>query len=1304
MGGSGSYPNGPGPVPTGGTGSYPQWPGPYPTGTGHLHGPRPFPTAPPNITCSGATLNVLGASLDWWYTETFTYAASTFVTKYAANGTSTGWSIETATTTFDLSSALAQPTCTWTVVYEPYPIYFENGTYVNETLELFEGTCYSTPPPVAASTTILTQSAYSSLNATKGTGSTPDVVITPTPAAVTVPSSAGTFSAGTPFVYFSAYEIISKRAIIPVRGAPSCVETTKVYNMTKPFAFPYQGPNVDGLLEVAAGVTGDVDPAFLSVVSQTAIAGSWVADPTMVIVVEKVFAAQVVPAALSATAFASSTELQTPTATLPPGITTPTSPGTYTIVPPTAIVESSAISLDVPSTSSTSSIQTVVQIVPYHPETFIAHLESSDTTLIVPVTSDVGTITTVISGQEVTATAIQDVTGGGDGSGSGGGSGPGAQVAGGGGSDVSTTIVPFVAHLQSSYVTLDVPVPATETVVTASYSGGIVTATALSGVQQGGGGGGSPASGVGNLVSAVVSAAQPTNAVEVLGNALGNGGSGSGSGGSSGGGSGSGGSSGGGSGGGSSSNNGGSGGESSGSGSGGGGGSSSGNGGSNQNNVGGSGSSSGGSAGQGGAAPVAVITVAGSTATANPTPALVIGGQTVVPGGSPITVGGETISVPASGNAIVVDGTTSALAGAITASTVLNVDGLSVTANPEPAFVIGGQTLQAGGSPITVDDSTLSLAPGATAVVVDGSTSLISQATPGAAGGIPVITVGSRVFTANAATQYSLGPGATLTPGGVVIVSGTTISLAPGATIVVINGQPEILIAPAATAAPGAAANIPLITVGSQVFTANAATQYSLAPGATLTPGGVVTVSGTTISLASGASAVVINGQTETLHAPAITPAPLITIGGTVYQANGGSTYEIGGSILTPGGVITVSGSTICLGPGASQIVVNGITTTLASGGAITPAPQITIAGTVYTATGGSTFGIGGSILTPGGVITVSGTTISLGPGASEIVVNGKTTTLIGGSPTTPNSNRATITAAPVLTINGQAYGAAGDLEYIISGQTLTPGGAITITGPNGVIETIFLNSAANELFSAISGVTGTSFIGNLAAAPSGAPVLTIDGQTHRAVSFGAGSGPTYVIDGQTLTQGGTITINGPNGVETISLDTAGTALIEISSGHTTTSTIPGAYGVAPTSAPILKIDGETFTAVGNGATYIIDGQTLTPGEIETVTISGHTFIISLAPGATLLVIEEEGANGQILTTISETLFPAQGQATVTNILGVGGATAGATVIAGGPSPTGKPETSLQNSASGLALPLSGLCIAFGSFALAVFL
>jgi len=182
------------------------------------------------------------------------------------------------------------------------------------------------------------------------------------------------------------------------------------------------------------------------------------------------------------------------------------------------------------------------------------------------------------------------------------------------------------------------------------------------------------------------------------------------------------------------------------------------------------------------------------------------------------------------------------------------------------------------------------------------------------------------------------------------------------------------------------------------------------------------------------------------------------------------------------------------------------------------------------------------------------------------------------------------------------------------------------------------------------------------------------------------------------------ITISAPSGgPETISLDSAGTAIDIVFQGHTTVSSISGAYAVMPTAAPVLTIGGETFTAINNGATYVIDGHTITPGGLlETVVLDGKTYLISLAPQATILMIETEGSDGKVTGTTYETLFPAQmTRGTITNT-----ATAGSSPSAGGASSTdgSAGDGSSPSAADTLALRLSGALVALGSLALAVWL
>lgn len=126
----------------------------------------------------------------------------------------------------------------------------------------------------------------------------------------------------------------------------------------------------------------------------------------------------------------------------------------------------------------------------------------------------------------------------------------------------------------------------------------------------------------------------------------------------------------------------------------------------------------------------------------------------------------------------------------------VTIAGQTVTANAASQFVVSGQTLEAGGPAITVDGTTVSLAPSATAVIINGVTSTISQAY----GAIyttttaPLLTLNDHVYTANRAGYYVINRGTTLIPGGPPItISGTTISLEPKGTAAIIQGSTSIM-------------------------------------------------------------------------------------------------------------------------------------------------------------------------------------------------------------------------------------------------------------------------------------------------------------------------------------------------------------------------------------------------------------------------------------------------------------------------------------------------------------------------------
>ena len=221
------------------------------TGTGSGPHKPGYTSNSTKAVCSGETLNVLNASLDWWYTRTLYNVVSVISVQYNGNDSRTGWTVLPATTSFDLSAAMASPTCVSSLTY---------NTYWN--ISIWNSSCAPAAVPVAASTTVITQTAYTDISASTGTGALPYVVSTPPPATMNVPGTGGVYSEGTAFVYFSAYEIVSKSRIGDANGSFGCAEATQTYHMAEPFSFEYSDGDVNGSKAVGLGVKGDVNPAF----------------------------------------------------------------------------------------------------------------------------------------------------------------------------------------------------------------------------------------------------------------------------------------------------------------------------------------------------------------------------------------------------------------------------------------------------------------------------------------------------------------------------------------------------------------------------------------------------------------------------------------------------------------------------------------------------------------------------------------------------------------------------------------------------------------------------------------------------------------------------------------------------------------------------------------------------------------------------------------------------------------------------------------------------------------------------------
>lgn len=300
-------------------------------------------------------------------------------------------------------------------------------------------------------------------------------------------------------------------------------------------------------------------------------------------------------------------------------------------------------------------------------------------------------------------------------------------------------------------------------------------------------------------------------------------------------------------------------------------------------------------------------------------------GQTQTIDGVPVIIPGN-----GEGARIIVDGSTVALDAAATPGPpVLTVGGGTIAANPQGDFVFGTETLKPGGPPVIVNGNTVSLGPGGVAVV-NGATQTITAGLPPSVTVPPASVVGDHTMFTTVVGGLTVGvvapgqavgagswvmvdgqaafvpaPGQTVTPGGVLTLAGITYSLPQGAPggVVVINGQTAYVPAPGQTLTPGGALTIsgttysfpegapagvvvingvtstmtpdavltpaPALTINDVTYTQtvrDGTTEYVLGDGTTLAPGSTVEIDGTTYSLDKSGTALIINGQTSTVH------------------------------------------------------------------------------------------------------------------------------------------------------------------------------------------------------------------------------------------------------------------------------------------------------------------------------------------------------------------------------------------------------------------------------------------------------
>ncbi|KAL8852903.1 MAG: hypothetical protein Q9221_002279 [Calogaya cf. arnoldii] len=268
---------------------------------------------------------------------------------------------------------------------------------------------------------------------------------------------------------------------------------------------------------------------------------------------------------------------------------------------------------------------------------------------------------------------------------------------------------------------------------------------------------------------------------------------------------------------------------------------------------------------------------------------------------------------------------------------------------------------------------------------------------------------------------------------------------------------------------------IPSVTIDQPIVSADSALFYSIGE-QTLSPGGpAITISGTSYSMADGATALLVGSSTIPLNAQSNPPA--LSINGQVYSADTRPRLKFRGSEIVAGGpTITISNVPYALDPSATALYVGsgtivnpsiqqptsqtnppdneegvapayliiGSSTTTLQPPAKSQPQTLTINSTPYTANPSSAFIIGTQTLSPGSpAITINSTLYSLPP-----------------LPSPSFSSSSTPTAAQIqaaITVNSTVYTCIQNTPCTIASQVLRPNGTITVGaetlvyGPGGI-------------------------------------------------------------------------------------------------------------------------------------------------------------------------------------------------------------------------------------------------------------
>lgn len=327
------------------------------------------------------------------------------------------------------------------------------------------------------------------------------------------------------------------------------------------------------------------------------------------------------------------------------------------------------------------------------------------------------------------------------------------------------------------------------------------------------------------------------------------------------------------------------------------------------------------------------------------------------------------------------------------------------------------------------------------------------------------------------------------------------------------------------------------------------------------------------------------------------------TTGPAITQSGASHNTDVGP--VPTGVVITASNGeqvTAIQTQSAGPVVIGSATLTQGQSTAIDGVGQVIVGSSgLSVGTTFHTFTAVGPAPTPGFVLTDNAgneVTVSQGSDAGDVVV-GSSTIGLGALIIAGLGDFAASTQVPNHSPVSSAFVVAGITftAHATSAISLSPDATLIPGGPAVLIDGQVLSLAPSGAYIVVDGTTQRP-----TPVSTRAPTLDLGGTTYTANSASG-----FVIDGATLTRGGSIVVDGT----TVSLDASG--------GHVVVGGVTQSLSAPVTTASpasILEIGGTTYTA-NSASGFIIDGATLAHG--GSVIFDGTTVSLD-ASGAYVVV------------------------------------------------------------------------------------